>query len=96
MHLSPAAKDSASRLLDQPIPGAGSGEDTSSEFEGNGSLSRVGEWGVDQLSVGTRGLSSSNHLRTKIRPLKGSLLLVSSGVLALRTTKRPLRIHVGP
>ena len=30
MHLSPAAKDSAIRLLDQPIPGAGSGEDTSS------------------------------------------------------------------
>lgn len=30
MHLSPAARDSAIRLLEQPIPGSGGGEDTSS------------------------------------------------------------------
>ncbi len=35
MHLSPAAKKSAIRLLDEPIPGAGSGEDTSSSSARN-------------------------------------------------------------
>ena len=38
MHLSPAAKDSAIRLLDQPTAGAGSGEDTSSS---NGRIRNV-------------------------------------------------------
>ena len=39
MHLSPAAKERPIRLMDQPIPGAGGGEDTSSCLVGEGSLS---------------------------------------------------------
>ena len=35
MHLSPTAVESAIRLLDQPIPGSGGGEDTSSSERRN-------------------------------------------------------------